>query len=213
VPSFRTRRPGPPTGAGAGGRHHGESRHLDDLATDELVVASYGVMRRDADRLAAAGFTLVVADEAQHAKNPFSETARSLRRDSADARVALSGTPVENRLTELWSILDWSTPGLLGPLERFRRSVATPIERHSDVEATERLARTVRPFSSGDVSRTRTSPRSSAAEVKEALAEIEKHDGIQRRGLVLRLLTVLKQICNHPAQYLHQPGPIARSSG
>jgi SNF2 family DNA or RNA helicase len=183
--------------------------------------------------LSAAGFSLVVADEAQHAKNPFSETARSLRQVSAPARVALSGTPVENRLSELWSILDWSTPGLLGPLEQFRTTVATPIERHQDRDATERLSRIVRPFllrrrKSDPTIAPELPPRTVtdqavpltieqatlyAAEVKEALAEIGRQEGIKRRGLVLRLLTVLKQICNHPAQYLHQPGPIPGRSG
>jgi SNF2 family DNA or RNA helicase len=176
---------------------------------------------------------LVVADEAQHAKNPFSETARSLRQISAGARVALSGTPVENRLTELWSILDWTTPGLLGPLERFRTSVAMPIERHQDLDATERLSRQIRPFllrrrksdpaiapdlpprtvTDRPVPLTTEQATLYAAEVKESLAEIERREGIQRAGLVLRLLTVLKQICNHPAQYLHQPGPIGGRSG
>src|SRR4029450_9958123 len=84
---------------------------------------------------------LVVADEGQHAKNPLSRTARELRAIPAPARVALTGTPVENRLPELWSILDWTTPGLLGPLERFRRSVAVPVERYRDPAATERLTR------------------------------------------------------------------------
>jgi SNF2 family DNA or RNA helicase len=93
--------------------------------------------------LAQAGFALVVADEAQHAKNPLSETAKSLRAIPAQARTALTGTPVENRLTELWSILDWTTPGLLGPLERFRRTVAVAIERNRDQRATERLASAV----------------------------------------------------------------------
>ncbi|MHB1536579.1 MAG: DEAD/DEAH box helicase, partial [Acidimicrobiales bacterium] len=214
-------------------RYHGGGRHLDDIAGDELVVASYGVVRRDHEELDAAGFSLVVADEAQHAKNPYSETARSLRLITADARVALSGTPVENRLSELWAILDWSTPGLLGPLERFRRSLATPIERYQDPEATERLSRVVRPFllrrrKSDPTIAPELPPRTVtdravpltteqatlyAAEVKEALAAIAEKDGIQRRGLVLRLLTVLKQICNHPAQYLHQPSPVAGRSG
>jgi len=214
-------------------RYHGGDRHLDDLAEDELVIASYGVVRRDHERLSAAGFSLVVADEAQYAKNPLSETARSLRRISADARVALSGTPVENRLTELWSILDWTTPGLLGPLERFRTSVAMPIERHQDMDVTERLSRQIRPFllrrrKSDPAIAPELPPRTVtdrpvpltteqatlyAAEVKESLAEIERRQGIQRQGLVLRLLTVLKQICNHPAQYLHQPGPIGGRSG
>jgi superfamily II DNA or RNA helicase len=214
-------------------RYHGGARHLDDLAPDEVVVASYGVVRRDHEELSAAGFSLVVADEAQNVKNPFSDTARSLRRLAIPTRLALSGTPVENRLSDLWAILDWTTPGLLGPLERFRRTVATPIERHQDQGATERLSRVVRPFllrrrkSDPDIApelppRTLTDravPLTSeqatlyAAEVKEAMAEIERAEGIQRRGQVLRLLTALKQICNHPAQYLHQPGPLPGRSG
>ena len=214
-------------------RYHGGDRHLEDLAGDEVVLATYGVVRRDHQVLAAAGFSLVVADEAQHAKNPVSETARSLRAIPSPARVALTGTPVENRLTELWSILDWTTPGLLGPLRRFRRSVAVPVERYHDVEVTERLTRVIRPFL---LRRRKTDPAISpelpprtvsdlpvpltpeqaslyAGEVTEALAVIAERTGISRRGMVLRLLTVLKQICNHPAQYLHEPAPVAGRSG
>ena len=96
-------------------RFHGGERHLGDLADGEVVLTTYGVLRRERAALAQAGFALVVADEAQHAKNPLSDTAKSLRSIPAQARVALTGTPVENRLTELWSVLDWTTPGLLGP--------------------------------------------------------------------------------------------------
>jgi SNF2 family DNA or RNA helicase len=214
-------------------RYHGPGRHLDDLAADEIVVATYGVVRRDRDIIAAAGFGLVVADEAQNAKNPLSETAKSLRAIPAEARVALSGTPVENRLTELWSILDWTTPGLLGPLEHFRRTVALPIERHRDKPMTQRLSRSVRPFL---LRRKKTDPNVAPdlpprivtdrpvpltveqatlyeAEVREALAAIEHKTGIERQGQIFRMLTVLKQICNHPAQYLHQTGPLAGRSG
>ena len=213
-------------------RYHGGERHLDDLADDEVVVATYGVARRDHAELSAAGFSLVVADEAQHAKNPRSATARALRAITSDARVALTGTPVENRLSELWAILDWSTPGLLGPLERFRRSVAVPVERYRDPEATERLARMVRPFllrrqKSDPLIAPELPPRTVSdlpvpltteqatlgAEVAEAMDRITQHTGIERRGQVLRLLTVLKQICNHPAQYLHQRAPVAGRSG
>ncbi|MGH9205686.1 MAG: DEAD/DEAH box helicase, partial [Acidimicrobiales bacterium] len=214
-------------------RHHGTERDLGGLAADELVVTSYGVARRDTATLDEAGFALVVADEAQHAKNPATATARALRQIGAPARLALTGTPVENRLSELWSILDWTTPGLLGPLERFVRTVATRIERYRDPGETERLARTVQPFL---LRRRKTDPGIAEdlperivtdvavplseeqttlyeAEVREALAAIKGEDGIQRQALVLRLLTVLKQICNHPAQYLHQPGPLAGRSG
>jgi SNF2 family DNA or RNA helicase len=214
-------------------RFHGGSRRLDDLATGEVVLTTYGILRREREALGAAGFGIVVADEAQHAKNPLSETAKALRSVPAQARVALTGTPVENRLTELWSILDWTTPGLLGPLERFRRTAAVAVERNRDKEATDRLSNTVRPFL---LRRKKTDPTIAPdlpertvtdlpvpltteqvslyeAEVREALDTIATRSGIARQGLVLRLLTVLKQICNHPAQYLHQGGPLAARSG
>ena len=214
-------------------RFHGGGRHLDDLAPGEVVLTTYGVLRRERERLGEGGFSLVVADEAQHAKNPLSETARALRALPSPHRVALTGTPVENRLSELWSILDWTTPGLLGPLDRFRRNVAVAVERNRDPGATERLASAVRPF----LLRRRKSDPAVApdlparivtdvavpltveqttlyeAEVREALATIAGKSGIARQGLVLRLLTVLKQICNHPAHYLHQNGPLAGRSG
>jgi superfamily II DNA or RNA helicase len=214
-------------------RYHGGGRHLERLAADEVVLVTYGVVRRDRAVLAEVGWGLVVADEAQHAKNPLSRTARELRAIPAPARVALTGTPVENRLTELWSILDWTTPGLLGPLERFRRSVAVPVERYRDTDATERLARVVRPFL---LRRRKSDPRIAPelpaktetdrvvpltaeqatlyeAVVRETLAEIASSEGIERRGLVLGLLTALKQICNHPAQYLHEAAPLPGRSG
>jgi SNF2 family DNA or RNA helicase len=214
-------------------RYHGGGRHLERLAADEVVLVTYGVVRRDRAVLAEVGWGLVVADEAQHAKNPLSRTARELRAIPAPARVALTGTPVENRLTELWSILDWTTPGLLGPLERFRRSVAVPVERYRDPDATERLARVVRPFL---LRRRKSDPRIAPelpaktetdrvvpltaeqatlyeAVVRETLAEIASSEGIERRGLVLGLLTALKQICNHPAQYLHEAAPLPGRSG
>jgi superfamily II DNA or RNA helicase len=214
-------------------RYHGGGRHLERLAADEVVLVTYGVVRRDRAMLAEVGWGLVVADEAQHAKNPLSRTARELRAIPAPARVALTGTPVENRLTELWSILDWTTPGLLGPLERFRRSVAVPVERYRDPDATERLARVVRPFL---LRRRKSDPRIAPelpaktetdrvvpltaeqatlyeAVVRETLAKIAASEGIERRGLVLGLLIALKQICNHPAQYLHEAAPLGGRSG
>jgi len=214
-------------------RFHGGDRHLDDLAPDEVVLVTYGVVRRDHEALGEVEWGLVVADEAQHIKNPLARTARSLRTIDADARLALTGTPVENRLSDLWALLDWTTPGLLGPLETFRRTVAIPIERHQDADATERFARLVRPFllrrrkidpgiapdlpakTETDQIVTLTAEQATLYEavVRETMAEISEAEGIARRGLVLKLLTGLKQICNHPAQYLHEPGPLTGRSG
>lgn len=214
-------------------RYHGGDRTLDEIESGEIVLVSYGVVRRDRDALASVAWGLVVADEAQHVKNPLARTARELRAIPSAARVALTGTPVENRLTDLWAILDWTTPGLLGPLETFRRTIAVPVERHRDPEATERFAHLVRPF----LLRRRKSDPAIAPElppktetdvvvgltaeqvtlyeavVRETLDEIARAEGIQRRGLVLKLLTALKQITNHPAQYLGQRDPIAARSG
>jgi superfamily II DNA or RNA helicase len=214
-------------------RFHGGTRHLDEVLADEVVLVTYGVVRRDRAILAEVDWGIVVADEAQHAKNPLSRTARELRLVPADARLALTGTPVENRLTELWSILDWTTPGLLGPLEAFRRNVAVPVERYRDADATERLARVVRPFllrrrktdpgvapelppkTETDVVVPLTSEQATLYEavVRETMAAIEGAAGIERRGLVFKLLTGLKQICNHPAQFLHQRTPLDGRSG
>jgi SNF2 family DNA or RNA helicase len=147
--------------------------------------------------------------------------------------VALTGTPVENRLTDLWAILDWTTPGLLGSLDGFRRHVAVPVERHRDPVSTERFSRLVRPFLlrrrkvdpgiAPDLPpKTETDevvPLSAEqvtlyeAVVRESLAEIAQSEGIARRGLVLKLITALKQICNHPAQYLSQREPLVGRSG
>ena len=214
-------------------RYHGGGRHLQDLALDEIVLVTYGLVRNDAEELAAVEWGLIVADEAQYVKNPLSRTARQLRTLPAGARIALTGTPVENRLSELWSLLDWTTPGLLGSLDRFTAAVAVPVERYHDPDATERLARLVRPFllrrrktdpgiapelpvkTETDRIVPLTSEQASLyqAAVAQSLADIAASSGMARRGLVLKLLTELKQICNHPAQYMHEPGPIPGRSG
>jgi hypothetical protein len=214
-------------------RYHGGERHLEDVAVDEIVLVTYGVLLRDSALLAEVGWGLVVADEAQHVKNPLARTARELRAIPAPARVALTGTPVENRLSELWSILDWTTPGLLGHLETFTRRVAVPVERYRDPDATRRLAALIRPFM---LRRKKTDPGIAPelprktetnqfvpltaeqvtlyeAVVRETMAAIENSAGIERAGLVFKLLTALKQICNHPAQYLKQTGPLPGRSG
>ncbi|RYY49738.1 MAG: ATP-dependent helicase, partial [Actinomycetales bacterium] len=207
-------------------RHHGAGRSLDGVENG-FVVTTYATLRRDARLLATfeRGWGVVVADEAQYVKNQRSAGAKALRAIPSPVRLALTGTPVENGLTELWSILDWTTPGLLGGLEEFRRRWSRPIERGQDRDRAGELSRLVRPF----VLRRRKSDPGIAPElppktetdyrvhltreqvglyeaiVREAMAQIEASDGMQRRGLVVRLLTQLKQVCNHPAQLLREP--------
>jgi superfamily II DNA or RNA helicase len=210
-------------------RFHGTRRTLDGLTDGEFVLTTYGTMRLDAPRLRDVDvpWGMVVADEAQHVKNPYSATAKELRTIGARARVALTGTPVENNLSELWAILDWTTPGLLGRLGAFRTRYAQAVEGRRDPAAAERLARLVRPFllrrrksdpgiapelppkteTDRAVSLTREQVGLYEALVRETMAEIDRADGMERRGLIVKLLTGLKQICNHPAQFLKEERP------
>ncbi len=207
-------------------RHHGAARDLSGLR-DGFVLTTYGTMRKDAAQLGEVDWSLVVADEAQHVKNSRAGAARALRTINGRARVALTGTPVENDLTELWSILDWATPGLLGSRAAFRKTWAAPIEAGVDPALTRRFADLIGPF----LLRRRKSDPGIAPElpaktetdhllgltreqvvlyetyVRESMRRIEQADPMARRGLVLMMLTGLKQICNHPAHFLKQARP------
>ena len=197
--------------------HHGAERDLQ-AQPGGVVVTSYGTLRRDADLLAAIDWDVLTLDEAQQVKNPETVGARAVRRLRARQVVALTGTPLENRLAELWSLLDATNPGLLGSRAGFGRRFAAPIERRGDPEATRRLRRLVAPFvlrrtkAEPEVARDlppkieRTVTCTLTAEqatlyrslVESALAEIRAADGIRRRGRILALLTALKQVANHP---------------
>ncbi len=208
-------------------RFHGTKRELGGLDSG-FVLTTYGTMRRDHAALAEVPWDLVVADEAQHVKNSRSSTARNLRLIPSRARVALTGTPVENDLTELWSILDWAIPGLLGSRQAFRRVWGAPIESGLEPTKARQFADLIGPF----LLRRRKSDPGVAPElppktetdhllgltreqavlyeafVRDTMDRIERADEHTRRGLVLALLTGLKQICNHPAQFLKQSGAI-----
>ncbi|MGW2292893.1 DEAD/DEAH box helicase [Streptomyces violaceorubidus] len=209
-------------------RFHGPDRTLAGL-TGGFVLTTYGTMRSAAATLAEQPWGMVVADEAQHVKNPYSATAKALRTIPAPARVALTGTPVENNLSELWALLDWTTPGLLGPLKSFRARHARAVENGEDDQAVDRLARLIRPFllrrrksdpgivpelppkteTDRPVPLTHEQAALYEAVVRESMLAIEEAEGMGRRGLVLKLLTSLKQICDHPALFLkeeHPPG-------
>lgn len=208
-------------------RYHGTNRTLD-LVASGFVLTTYGTMRLDHEALGQVAWGLVVADEAQHVKNPGSAGAKALRTLPGRSRVALTGTPVENNLSELWAILDWTTPGLLGSHAAFRRRWADPIELEHREEVTRALNRLVRPF----LLRRRKTDPGIAPElppktvtdqpveltpeqtalydrtVRSSMAEIRGAGGIGRRGLVLKMLTSLKQICNHPAQFTREEKPV-----
>lgn len=214
-------------------RYHGPKRSLVD-AKEGFVITTYATMRSSIEDLSDHHWAMVVADEAQHVKNPRSAAAQALRLLDSDVRMALTGTPVENHLGELWAILDWTTPGLLGTREQFRAEWSRPIERDLDEDRAQGLSQLIRPF----VLRRRKSDPGIAPElpekietdhrvlltreqiglydavVKNTMAEISRSEGIRRRGLVIKLLTSLKQICNHPAHHLREPqGKLAGRSG
>jgi len=218
-------------------RHYGSERAREreqfPSAAGTLVLTTYGLLRRDAELLSQLEWSVVALDEAQNIKNAASATARAARALRASQRVALTGTPVENRLAELWSILEFANPGLLGPIERFRREFAVPIERYANQDAAARLRRVVGPFilrrEKSDPSviqdlppklemkvvctLTREQASLYKAVVDEELRRIEQAEGMERRGRVLALLTYSKQICNHPAHYLGERGPLPQRSG
>ncbi|RME60539.1 MAG: DEAD/DEAH box helicase, partial [Caldilineae bacterium] len=218
--------------------HHGSGRSTSHdfvaaLAEHDLIITSYGTARRDVELLAAQEWDALILDEAQNIKNPSAKQTQAVRRIPAHHRIALTGTPVENRLLELWSIMEFLNPGYLGSRDRFRQRFVTPIERYNDEEAAAELRRLVQPFL---LRRLKTDPTiisdlpeknemvvycpltKEQAElynqvVQETMTQVEQSQGIQRRGLVLTLLLKLKQVCNHPAHYLGEAGPLSGRSG
>lgn len=219
-------------------RHYGtertrEATTFENLPAACVVLTTYGLLRRDAQLLAAVSWSIAALDEAQNIKTAGSHTAQAARSLRAQFRVALTGTPVENRLAELWSIFEFLNPRLLGSQAAFRRDYAIPIERHGHLEMAERLKQIVQPFvlrrlkSDRTIiqdlphkqemrvvcSLTREQASLYQAALDAAMRGIREACGIERRGQVLALITALKQICNHPAQYLHESGPLAGRSG
>jgi len=219
--------------------HHGATRKKNDLATQaahsDVVLSSYALLHRDQEHLAQIKWGDVILDEAQNIKNPTTKQAQAARRigEKAEWRAALTGTPVENRLTELWSIFQFLNPDYLGSQNDFYNRFAKPIERTSDAEATKRLKSLVSPFI---LRRVKTDPAVISdlpqknemkvfcnltkeqatlyeAVVRDSLKRIEESEGIERRGIVLATLMKLKQVCNHPTQFLRDGSVLAGRSG
>jgi hypothetical protein len=207
-------------------RFHGPERPEDLRGVTGVVLTTYGVLRRAAEPLTAVIWDVLALDEAQHVKNPTTAGARAVRTLRARQRLALTGTPLENRLDELWSLLDATNPGLLGRRGQFTRRFVTPIEKRGDARTAGRLRRLVAPFilrrEKSDptvisdlpdkIERTvvcgLTPEQASLYQqaVDAAFGSIEADaSAIERRGRILALLTRLKQICNHPAQHLGEP--------
>jgi SNF2 family DNA or RNA helicase len=218
--------------------HHGGERLSGEalaqaVAGSDLVVTTYALAARDQAELAEVRWGRVVLDEAQNVKNSAARQSQAVRSLRAPRRVALTGTPVENRLSELWSISEFLNPGLLGSAAEFRRRFATPIERWRNAERAAELQRLTRPFILRRVKTdrsiiqdlpekqemkvfcnlTREQASLYQATVDDMMLRVEEAEGMDRRGLVLSMLLRLKQVCNHPAQLLGDGSPLAGRSG
>ncbi|QEQ01418.1 DEAD/DEAH box helicase [Thermosynechococcus sp. CL-1] len=209
--------------------HHGSDRpkgkaFLKKVETHDLILTSYALLQRDRTTLQQVSWQHLVLDEAQNIKNANTQQSQAARELSAQFRIALTGTPLENRLLELWSIMDFLHPGYLGNRTYFQHRYVRPIERYGDTTSLNALRTYVQPFIlrrlKTDRSIIQDLPEKQemlvycgltleqmqlySAVVADSLAAIENSEGIQRRGNILATLTKLKQICNHPAQYLKQ---------
>jgi hypothetical protein len=218
--------------------HHGAERARGQafaaaVAGADLVITTYALAARDAAALGDIRWHRVVVDEAQAIKNAATRQAAAVRALPARHRIALTGTPVENRLADLWSIMEFANPGLLGTAAAFRTRYAEPVERHGDDGAAARLRRLTQPLILRRVKTDRTIisdlpeklemdvicnlTREQAtlyqATVADMLGRIEGSEGIERRGLVLATMTRLKQVCNHPAHLLRDGSHLAGRSG
>ncbi|RZN37192.1 MAG: DEAD/DEAH box helicase [Methanophagales archaeon ANME-1-THS] len=218
--------------------HHGADRitgknFVRDAKKHDLVISTYALAHRDEETLSTVQWRHVVLDEAQNIKNPAAKQTQAIKKIKAEYRIALTGTPVENRLSELWSIMDFLNPGYLKSAEHFRTNFVLPIEKYRNKERAEMLRRIIQPFV---LRRVKTDPtiiqdlpekmemkvyynltREQAslyeAVVAEMLDKIAVSKGIERKGLVLATLMKLKQICNHPALFLQDGSPLLGRSG
>jgi len=218
--------------------HHGLTRRKAETfaaaaAEHALVVSTYGLLHRDLEFLRAVPWAGVILDEAQNIKNSETLQAKAARSLTADYRLALTGTPVENNVGDLWSLMAFLNPGLLGSAAEFRRRFFVPIQIERDPEAAQALGRLTRPFV---LRRLKTDPQIVPdlpdklemhvycaltkeqaslyeAVLREGEAEVDEASGIERRGRVLAMLTKLKQVCNHPAQLLADGSALAGRSG
>lgn len=200
--------------------YHGIERQLD--VKNDIILTTYAIMRIDIEELKKQGWSMVIVDEAQNIKNPDTAQTLAVKSIKSDIKIAMTGTPVENRLTELWSIFDFINHGYLGALKEFQKSYAIPIERFKENSRATKLKMSVSPF----VLRRLKTDKNVITDLPEKLVlndycylsksqailyektlnemmeKISGFTGINRRGNIFKLITALKQICNHPYQFL-----------
>ncbi|MDR1882929.1 MAG: DEAD/DEAH box helicase [Prevotella sp.] len=208
--------------------YYGADRQIDKKDQFDVLLTSYGIARSDASLLKKAKWQVIVIDEAQNIKNQDTAQSKAIKSIGANTFIAMSGTPVENRLSELWSIMDFSNRGFLGNLTEFKEIYANPIQKLNDVGVANKLKRVTAPFMMRRLKTDKTiiSDLPDKIEIdsfgylatkqaalyektlREAMAVIENVEGADhkslfvRQGLVLQMILALKQICNHPTQFL-----------
>ncbi|NSW81680.1 MAG: DEAD/DEAH box helicase [Syntrophothermus sp.] len=218
--------------------HHGPerkrgSRFTKAAGSHAMVVTSYALLAREGDLFQQVEWDGVILDEAQNIKNPETRQARAARALPAGFRIALTGTPVENNVGDLWSLMEFLNPGLLGSQARFKRTFLVPVQVNRDPEATQALKRLTGPFILRRLKTdrnvisdlpdkmevkvfcplTREQASLYAAVVREIEEALDRADGIERKGLILAALSKLKQICNHPAHFLKDNSDLPDRSG
>ncbi|MEM1319555.1 MAG: DEAD/DEAH box helicase [Bacteroidota bacterium] len=213
--------------------YHGPKRDLAPLQTADLLITTYGVARSDSHQLSKLPWLLLAIDEAQNIKNPSTAQTKAIKKIKAAVKIAMSGTPVENRLSEYWSIFDFSNKGYLGGLKAFKDNYARPIEVDRNQQQLKRFRKITSPFILRRVKTDKsiikdlpdkieqdqfcqlTSKQAALYQsvVDNTMRQIETAEGIARKGLVLKLITALKQVCNHPRQFLKKGKADAAFSG
>lgn len=218
--------------------HHGVARIKGETFKKKvreyaIVISSYALLHRDFETLKKVSWSGVVLDEAQNIKNPVTKQSQAARSLPADYRIALTGTPVENNIGDLWSIMEFLNPGFLGTQAAFKRSFFVPIQARRDPEAIQRLKKITGPFILRRLKTDKsiihdlpekmemkvfcnlTKEQASLYEavVNDVTEALQSAEGIQRKGLVLSTLSKLKQICNHPAHFAGDRSSIPNRSG
>ena len=218
--------------------HHGHERLSGDAFAQEarqhdIVITTYALALRDKEHLSLIDWEYVVVDEAQNIKNESAKQTQAIKSIHGSHKIALTGTPVENRLSELWSIMEFLNPGYLGSAKDFSGKFAVPIEKYHDAGRAETLKKVIQPFVLRRLKTDKaiisdlpdkmemkvycnlTQEQASLYEavVKEMMEKIEAADGIERKGLVLSTIMKLKQICNHPAHFVADGSSLPGRSG
>ena len=213
--------------------YHGPNRKLKPIEEADVLLTTYGVARGEVAKLQKYHWLVMVIDEAQNIKNPATAQTKAIKKLKVPVKIAMSGTPVENRMSEYWSVFDFANKGYLGTLKKFKDEYAKPIEADRDLVKLEKFKKITAPFIMRRVKSDKSiikdlpekieqdqfcqlTPEQAAIYqniVDKTMKRVETAEGAERKGLVLMLITALKQICNHPYQYLKKGDKAANLSG